>query len=75
MIPPTLIVDMRLIDEIIRRLRLAARPQSFWRHLQALVRDGCAIEMHDPMPGSGYDVRAVPSIQCVRLLAAHGIFE
>lgn len=70
-----LTVDMSLVYEIIRRLRRAPRPDTFWRHLQALVADGCAIEMHDPMPGSGFDVRAVPSIQFARLLGEHGIFE
>lgn len=68
-------VDMTVVHEIIARLRAGRRSIGFWRHLQSLIVDGCAIELHDPLPGSGFDVRAVPSIQLVRLLCAHRVFE
>lgn len=64
-------VDVRALVPVLQRCVALPVSCAFSRHLDAMLRDQAAVELHEPLPGSGFTWRAVPSIELLRLLEDH----
>lgn len=65
---PEISFDVRLADDVVKRLKQLPATPALWRHIQAMVRDGAVFEVHRLPTSTGWTHRIVPSIQVLRLL-------